>query len=211
MRTIIGTDPHKSSLTAVDDGGAVHGTRRVTVNKGTGTALLKWAAAFEDLLFAVEGAKGLGRSIPQILVARNQAVVDVPATLSMQIRVLTTGGGHKTDPQDARAVALAALHHQGLHRVAAEDQDSVLGLLTQQRDALKSERTRLLNRLHQLFRELLDGGVPTGLTLARTRAAMKHVRPDTSADACRRDIAQGPHRADRPNRGTNEEIPGSDR
>jgi hypothetical protein len=130
MRTIIGIDPHKSSLTAVavDDKGAVLGTRRVTVNKGTGTALLKWAAAFEDLLFAVEGAKGLGRSISQILVARNQAVVDVPATLSMQIRVLTTGGGHKTDPQDARAVALAALHHQGLHRVAAEDQDSVLGL-----------------------------------------------------------------------------------
>jgi hypothetical protein len=99
MRTIIGIDPHKSSLTAVavDDKGAVLGTRRVTVNKGTGTALLKWAAAFEDLLFAVEGAKGLGRSISQILVARNQAVVDVPATLSMKIRVLTTGGGHKTD------------------------------------------------------------------------------------------------------------------
>jgi transposase len=77
MRTIIGIDPHKSSLTAVavDDRGAVLGTRRVTVNKGTGTALLKWAAAFEDLLFAVEGAKGLGRSIPQILVARNQAVM----------------------------------------------------------------------------------------------------------------------------------------
>jgi transposase len=112
--------------------------------------------------------------------------------LMMNIRVLATGGGHKTDPQDARAVALAALaalHHQGLHRVAAEDQDSVLGLLTQQRSALKSEPTSLLNRLRQLFRELLDGGVPTGLTLARARAAMKRVRPGTLADACRRDMA----------------------
>jgi transposase len=40
MRTIIGIDPHKSSLTAVavDDKGTVLGTRRLTVNKGTGTA-----------------------------------------------------------------------------------------------------------------------------------------------------------------------------
>lgn len=108
----------------------------------------------------------------------------------MRIRVLATGGGRKTDLQDARAVALAALHHPGPHLVAAEDQDSVLGLLTQQRDALKSERIRLLNQLHQLFRELLDGGVPTGLTLARARTAMKRVRPGTLADACRRDIAK---------------------
>jgi transposase len=143
MGTIIGIDPHKSSLTAVDDQGTLLGTRRLTVNKGTGTALLKWASAFEDPFFAVEGAKGLGRSISQILVARNQAVVDVPATLSMKIRVLTTGGGHKTDPQDA----------------------------------LKYERTGLLHRLRQLFRELLDGGVPTGLTLARARAAMKRSGP----------------------------------
>jgi hypothetical protein len=41
MRTIIVIDPHKSSLTAIDDRGTVLGTRRVTVNKGTGTALLK--------------------------------------------------------------------------------------------------------------------------------------------------------------------------
>jgi transposase len=110
--------------------------------------------------------------------------------LMVKIRVLATGGGHKTDPQDALAVGLAALHHQGLHRVIAEDQDSVLCLLTQQRDVLKSERTRLLNRLHQLFRELLDGGVPTGLTLARARAALKRVRPGTLADSCRRDMAK---------------------
>jgi hypothetical protein len=130
MRTIIGIDPHKSSLTAVavDDKGAVLGTRRVTVNKGTGTALLKWAAAFEDLLFAVEGAKGLGRSISQILVARNQAVVDVPATLSMKIRVLTTGGGHKTDRRMSGPWPWPPCTIKGLHRVAAEDQDSVLGL-----------------------------------------------------------------------------------
>lgn len=67
MRTIIGIDPHKSSLTAVavDDKGAVLGTRRLTVNKGTGTALLKWAAAFEDPLYAIEGAKGLGGASPR--------------------------------------------------------------------------------------------------------------------------------------------------
>lgn len=65
--------------------------------------------------FAVEGPKGLGRSISRILVARNQAVGDVPATLSMMVRIRTTDGGRKTEPQDARAVALAALYHPGLY------------------------------------------------------------------------------------------------
>lgn len=190
--TIIGIDPHKSSLTAVAvnaDGHPV-GCRRFVVNKGTGPSLLKWAAPFTDVLFAVEGAKGLGRGIAQILLAHGQTVVDVPSTLSMKVRVLNTGGGRKSDPADAQAVALAALHHHRLHRVEPEDQNSILDLLTQQRDALKDERTRILNRLHQIFRDLIEGGVPTGLTLARARAAMKNIRPLTAVDACRRDLAR---------------------
>lgn len=43
----------------------------------------------------------------------------------------------------------------------------MLGLLTQGREALKSERTRVLNRLFRLIGVILDGGVPTGLTLPR--------------------------------------------
>nr|AIU93851.1 hypothetical protein LRS1606.417 [Rhodococcus sp. NS1] len=55
---------------------------------------------------------GLSRGIAQILVARGDDVVDVPSTLAMKVRGLSTGRGRKTDPDDARAVALAALYHR---------------------------------------------------------------------------------------------------
>ncbi|MEX5258115.1 IS110 family transposase [Kocuria arenosa] len=104
--TIIGIDPHKSSLTAValEVDGTASATRRFAVTKGTGPAVLAWASQFDQALFAVEGAKGLGRGIAQYLVSQGHEVLDVPSTLSMKARVLHTGGGRKTDAADARAV-----------------------------------------------------------------------------------------------------------
>ena len=53
----------------------------------------------------VEGAFGLGRPIAQQLAAAGEQVVDVPATLAAQVRLLGTGGGRKTDTADAASVA----------------------------------------------------------------------------------------------------------
>ncbi|MBP1054592.1 hypothetical protein ACH49M_31970 [Rhodococcus qingshengii] len=64
----------------------------------------------------------MGRGIAQILLADAEHVVDVPSTLAMRVRVLDTGGGRKTDVDDARTVALTALRHKGLHAVRYEDQ-----------------------------------------------------------------------------------------
>jgi transposase len=190
--TVIGIDPHKSSLTAaaLATDGTARATRRFAVTKGTGPAVLAWASQFEDILFAVEGAKGLGRGISQYLLSQGHTVLDVPPTLSMKARVLHTGGGRKTDAADARAVGWAAQHHEGLRRVVAEDHAEILDLLTHQRDALKGERTRALNRLHDLLRNLIPGGVPRGLTLIRARAALRTVRPTTAIEQCRRDLAR---------------------
>jgi hypothetical protein len=109
---IIGIDPHKSSLTAVaiDNSGTNLATRRFIVNAGTAAALTKWTDRWASRKFAIEGANGLGRGIAQVLVAAGEDVVDVPSTLAMKVRVLSTGGGRKTDPDDAYAVALSALH-----------------------------------------------------------------------------------------------------
>lgn len=65
IMTVIGIDPHKSSLTAaaLEADGTTNATRRFAVNKGTGPAVLAWASRFEEVLFAVEGARGLGRGI----------------------------------------------------------------------------------------------------------------------------------------------------
>ena len=189
---IIGIDPHKASLTAVavDCNGETVARHRFAVNSGTATQLRKWSHRWTERRFAVEGARGLGRGIAQILLADSEHVVDVPSTLAVRVRVLGTGGGRKTDADDARAVALTALRHKGLHAVRYEDQSTILRLLSERRDDLVRERTRVLNRLHQLLRALIAGGVPTGLNAAQAAAALRRVRPLTATDACRSDLAK---------------------
>ena len=189
---IIGIDSHKSSLTAVavDRSGTTVASRRFVVNAGTAAALTAWSQRWHERRYAIEGAKGLGRGIAQILVARGEDVVDVPSTLAMKVRVLSTGGGRKTDPDDARAIALTELYHRDLHHVHREDQSTILRLLSERRDDLTRERTRVLNRLHQLLRELIPGGVPTGLSADKAAAALRGIRPASATDACRRDLAK---------------------
>jgi transposase len=188
----IGIDPHKSSLTAVavDASGHPVAQRRFVVNAGTFAQLTKWTQAWPQRRFAVEGACGLGRGIAQQLAAAGEHVVDVPATLSVRARLLTTGGGRKTDTTDALSVAQVALHRTDLRVVAPEDQTTILRLLSERRDDLAHERARLLNRLHGLLRDLIAGGAPTGLSADKAAALLRTVRPTTATQACRRDLAR---------------------
>ncbi|MGV9271671.1 IS110 family transposase [Kitasatospora sp. NPDC003701] len=189
---LIGIDPHKSSHTAVAVDAAGHqlAQRRFVANAGTFRQLMAWCEQWPERRFAVEGAGGLGRSLAQQLAAASEQVVDVPATLSARARLLSTGGNRKTDEADARHVAQVALFRPDLRQVAAEDQTTILRLLTERRDDLVHERTRVLNRLHAVLRDLLPGGVATGLTADKAAAAMKGIRPVTATDNCRRDIAR---------------------
>jgi transposase len=176
----IGIDPHKASLTAVavDPSGRPLGHRRLQVHAGTLGQLVAWAAGWPSRRFAVEGAYGLGRPIAQQLAAAGEQVVDVPATLAARARLLNTGGGRKTDAADAASVAQVALHCPALRTVAAEDQSTILRLLAERRDDLNGERTRTLNRLHGLLRDLIPGGAPTDLNAARRpRCCAAHARP----------------------------------
>ena len=189
---IIGIDPHKSSITAaaIDPSGSQLAVRRFVVNAGTARQLLARAAQWPERTFAIEGANGLGRGTAQILVAHGEVVVDVPSTLAMKVRVLSTGGGRKSDPADAFAVALTGLRQKNLRVVAAEDQTTILRLLAERREDLGHERARLLNRLHRLLRELLPGGVEAGLSAEKAAAALRTIRPATATDAVRRELAK---------------------
>jgi transposase len=188
----IGIDPHKASLTAVavDPSGRSLGHRRLLVNAGTLSQLVAWAAGWPVRRFAVEGAYGLGRPIAQQLTAAGEQVLDVPATLAARARLLNTGGGRKTDTADAASVAQVALHHPTLRVVTAEDQTTILRLLTERRDDLAGERTRILNRLHGLLRDLLPGGAPSNLTAAKAATLLRRLRPVTATAACRRQLAR---------------------
>jgi transposase len=188
----IGIDPHKASLTAVavDPSGRPLGHRRFLVNAGTLSQLAAWATGWPTRRFAVEGAYGLGRPIAQQLAAAGEQVLDVPATLAARARLLNTGGGRKTDTADAASVAQVALHNPMLRVVTAEDQTTILRLVTERRDDLTGERTRILNRLHGLLVDLVPGGAPTDLTAAKTAALLRRVRPVTATAACRRQLAR---------------------
>ncbi|WP_319460496.1 IS110 family transposase [Micromonospora sp. RTP1Z1] len=188
----IGIDPHKSSLTAVavDATGQQLAARRFTVNAGTFGQLTKWTDRWPQRRFAVEGANGLGRGIAQQLAAAGETVLDVPATLAARARLLDTGGGRKTDAADAVSVAHVALRHRRLRQVTAEDQSSILRLLAERRDDLAHERTRILNRLHGLLRDLIPGGAPVGLSADKAAVLLRTTRPQTATAACRRDLAR---------------------
>jgi transposase len=188
----IGIDPHKASLSAVavDAAGAPLGHRRLLMNIGTLSQLTAWASSWPARRFAVEGAYGLGRPIAQQLAAAGEQVLDVPASLAARARLLSVGGGRKSDAADAASVAQVALHCPTLRAVAAEDQTTILRLLAERRDDLAGERTRILNRLHGLLRDLLPGGAPSNLSADKAAALLRRVRPATATAACRRQLAR---------------------
>ena len=177
---LIAVDPHKSSHTAlaVDPGGRELGQLRVDARERRG--LLRWARQWPERRWAVEGARGLGHGLSQWLLAEGESVVDVPARLVARVRLLSGGG--KSDPADARAIALAAQPLTALRAVRAEDDTAVLRLLSDRRDELTQERTRVVNRLHRLLRELRPGGAPPRLSADRAQALLRRLCPAGAAD-----------------------------
>lgn len=188
----IGIDPHKSSLTAVavEPCSASHSPIRVTVDKDAAAVLLAWATQWPDRQWAVEGATGLGRGIAQQLAAAGELVLDVPAKLAARARLLGSGSARKTDVTDAISVAAVAQHNRRLNRVQLEDQTTILRLLTERRDDLVAEHTRGMNRLHVLLRDLHPGGAKVRLTSSEASALLSKIRPVSSVDHQRKQIAR---------------------
>jgi transposase len=130
----------------------------------------------------------LGRHLAGRLAAAGQSVVDVPPKLSARVRALSTGNARKNDGLDALATALAALRNERLAAVDLEVGSEVLRLLSERREDLVAERTRALNRLHALLRDLVPGGVAGALSAHRAARILRGIRPQGGAFArlCRR-------------------------
>jgi transposase len=109
---MIGVDPHKGSHTATALDGTEHELAwpRVRAGRRQVEQLLAWATRFEARTWAIESANGLGYLLAQQLLAAGEVVLDVPATLAARVRVLSSGQSNKNDPNDARSVAIAAMH-----------------------------------------------------------------------------------------------------
>ncbi len=159
-QVIIGIDPHKGSHTALalDEREGELGQLRVIAAPGQVQQLQRWAASWPERVWAIEGARGLGRLLAQQLIGAGEQVVDVQPKLAARVRLLNTGKVNKNDPNDARSVAVAALRTHSALDVIAENETSVLKLWSRRYQDLGSLRTQLVCRLHAVLCDLVPGG-----------------------------------------------------
>lgn len=174
---MIGIDPHKGSHTAVviDRDERVVDEIRVRTSNGQTGELSEWAASYPDRVWAVESARGMGYLVSQQLVAAGERVIDVPATMASRVRLLGSGKSQKTDPNDARSVAIAALRHSGLAMVQADDHVRVLGLLAKRHRDVARLKNKVACRLHALLMELAPGGLATEMTVNKALSLLEQV------------------------------------
>ena len=180
---MIGIDPHKRSHTATMLDRAERELTRITVRAGGRQVeeLLEWADGVSPRMWAVECAGGLGYLLSQQLVAAGETVLDVPATLASRVRVLGTGQSTKTDPNDARSVAIAALRGSSLAAVRPADHVAVCRLLSKRRSDLARWRNRLCCRLHALVVELVPGGIAKEVVVNQARSLLDGIQLDDVA------------------------------
>jgi transposase len=184
MKVLIGVDPHKTSvaLAAVDEAkGELLESASFPQNRKGLRALERWAKRFPERRWALENAGGLGRHLAGRLAAAGESVVDVPPKLSARVRVLSSGNARKNDGLDALATELAASGNERLAAVDPEAASEVLRLLSERREDLVAERTRALNRLHGLLRDLLPGGIAGTLSAERAARILRSIRPQGSS------------------------------
>ncbi len=91
---------------------------------------------------------------------------------------------------DAAAAASVAALQGEANPALAEDITTVLGLLDERRSNVTTQRTRLVNQLHAVFRDLVPGGAPTHLTAAIASRLLAGIRPAGPVEAARKQLAR---------------------
>jgi transposase len=191
MAVMIGTGPHKGSHTAVAVGAAEEplGKLRVRACPDQAGKLVAWAQAWPERTWAVEGARGLGRLLAQQLVAAGERVLDVQPKLAARVRLLEAGDTNKTDPDDARSVAVAALRSKGRQEVTADGHAVVLKVRAKRHRDLSRTRNQVVCRLHAVLCELIPGGVPDEITAGQAARIRGQVAPAGAVAQARCELA----------------------
>jgi transposase len=91
---------------------------------------------------------------------------------------------------DAAAAASVAALHGDANPVQPEDVSTVLALLDERGDNFVTQRTRLVNQLHALLRDLLPGGADTDPTATAASRVLTGVRPAGPGEAARKHLAR---------------------
>ena len=188
---MIGIDPHKGSHTAVvlDPGEVVLGQVRVTARADQLLRLQQWAAPWPDRVWAVEGARGLGRLLTQQLLAAGERVVDVQPKLAARVRLLNTGQVNKNDPNDARSVAVAALRSSRVSEASLDDHTVVLRVWARRYRDLGRLRTQVMCRLHTVLCEMVPGGFAKEISAGQAIGVLAGFVAESPMTAARLELA----------------------
>jgi transposase len=191
VSVIIGVDPHKGSHTAVvvDAGEVVLGQVRVTARADQLRRLHQWARPWPDRIWAVEGARGLGRLLTQQLLAAGERVVDVQPKLAARVRLLNAGQVNKNDPNDARSVAVAALRSPEVTEMTLEDHTAVLRVWSRRYRDLGRLRTQVMCRLHTVLCEMTPGGFSKEISTGQAIQALAGITADSPVTQARLELA----------------------
>ena len=191
MKVFIGVDPHKLSVTidVVDKHETVLATGRFGTDNAGYRAMRKLAAAWPEMVWAVEGSNGAGRPLAQRLLADGETVVDVPAKLSARERLFDTGHNRKTDAHDAHSVAVVAVRTAGLRVLSYDAELEALRMLVDRRAELSRARVQTVNRLQRHLSELTPGKTKKNITAGQAKTILASVRPRDLVGKTRRRLA----------------------
>jgi transposase len=149
---VIGADTHKRNHTLVAlDGvtGAVRGELQIVAGDQGALAALRFAAGLDgERVWAIEDCRHVSARLEAALIAAGERVIRVPAAMTGQARKVSRTAG-KSDPIDARAVALAVLRDgvESFPQAFCDEHAMEIRLLCDYRDQLITERTRMICRL----------------------------------------------------------------
>lgn len=149
---VIGVDAHKRThtLVALDAvTGVSRGEAMVQASDDGALSALRFAAGVDqDRVWAVEDCRHVTSRLERALLGAGERVIRVPPSLTGESRKATRTPG-KSDPIDARAVALAAIREgvESLPVAFLDEQAHEIRVLCDYRDQLMHERVRLINRL----------------------------------------------------------------
>jgi transposase len=149
---VIGVDAHKRTHTLVALDGVIGVSRGQTTIQATDDGVLnglRFAVALDDdRVWAVEDCRHVTSRLERALLGAGERVIRVPPALTGESRKATRTPG-KSDPIDARAVALAAIREgvETLPIAFLDEQAHEIRVLCDYRDQLMNERNRLISRL----------------------------------------------------------------
>src|SRR6478736_8321652 len=140
--------------------------------------------------FVIDGReKPLGQLRVRQLLAAGERVVDVQPKLAARVRLLESGQINKTDENDARAVAIAALRTHELPELAAEDHTMVMRVWARRYHDLGRLRTQAVCRLHTVLCELVPGGVRKQLRTSQAIAVVDSITAESPVAQAKLELA----------------------